>query len=72
MADKGKSKGLDKEYEVSHPLTGETRIVTQRQWKDEKLGRAGWEKPPEMIEEQGVDEDEFGGAEGETPEGGAA
>jgi hypothetical protein len=54
--DKGKgtgpgNKGQDKVYTVTNPTTGETRTVTQRQWREEKLGQQGFEKPAELPEE---------------------
>jgi len=50
--DKGDSnKGQQKTYVITNPATGETRTVTQQQWREEKLGKAGWEKPAEMPDE---------------------
>jgi len=48
--------GLSKEFVVTHPTDPTSpRTVTQQQWKDEKLGQAGWVKE-EVPEEPEVPE----------------
>jgi hypothetical protein len=47
----GDNKGQQKTYVITNPATGETRTVTQQQWREEKLGKAGWEKPADMPDE---------------------
>lgn len=50
---KAEPPGLNKEYVITRTLpdgTVETQTVTQRQWRDQKLGQAGWEKPPDLEE----------------------
>ena len=42
------NKGQDKTYTITNPATGEQREVTQRQWREEKLGQQGWEKPADL------------------------
>jgi hypothetical protein len=44
--------GQDKTYQVRNPATGETRTVTQREWREGRLGQAGFEKPADMPEDQ--------------------
>jgi hypothetical protein len=44
--------GQEKTYDITHSVTGETRTVTQRQWREEKLGKAGWVKPVDLEEEE--------------------
>jgi len=50
MAKQDTPPGLSKEFVVTHPTDPTSpRTVTQQQWKDEKLGQAGWvkeEEPP--------------------------
>jgi hypothetical protein len=43
--------GQDKTYTVTNPTTGETRTVTQREWRSEQLGKAGWEKPADLPDD---------------------
>lgn len=51
MKPEGGPPGQQKVYTITNPATGETRTVTQQQWREEKLGKAGWEKPEELPEE---------------------
>jgi hypothetical protein len=44
--------GQDKTYQVRNPSTGETRTVTQREWREQRLGQLGFEKPADMPEDQ--------------------
>lgn len=52
----GNRKGQDKTYTVTLPQTGETREVTQAQWRGEQLAKLGWMKPEEMPDEEETDE----------------
>ena len=45
------NRGQDKVHTITNPATGETRQVTQRQWREEKLGQQGWQKPADMPED---------------------
>ena len=40
--------GQQKSYTVTNPTTGESKTVTQREWREQQLGRAGFEKPAEL------------------------
>lgn len=51
----GQGHGQDKVYEVTNPQTGEKRTVTQREWREQKLGRAGFQKPDDMPEDEAGD-----------------
>lgn len=42
--------GQSKTYTVTNPTTGETKTVTQREWREQKLGQQGFEKPPDLDE----------------------
>lgn len=44
------AKGQQKTYDVTNPTTGETRTVTQAQWREQKLGQQGFEKPADLDE----------------------
>jgi hypothetical protein len=51
-------KGQQKTYQVTgvNPQTGETltpRLVTQEEWRTQKLGKQGYEKPADMPEDDG-------------------
>jgi hypothetical protein len=43
--------GQQKSYNVTNPTTGETRTVTQAEWREQKLGQQGFEKPDVVDEE---------------------
>ena len=45
------NQGQDKVYTVTNPATGESRQVTQREWREQKLGQAGFKKPDDMPDE---------------------
>jgi hypothetical protein len=45
------NKGQNKLYQITNPATGEQRTVTQAQWREEKLGQQGWQKPADLPEE---------------------
>jgi hypothetical protein len=51
----GDAPGQKKTYEVTNPTTGEIRIVTQAEWREQKLGQQGFQKPPDLPEEGEVD-----------------
>jgi len=46
MPDPAKEPTDEKEqsYEAQNPETGETKTVTLREWRDQKLGQQGWVK----------------------------
>lgn len=47
--ERGENRGQSKTYVITKP--GEQpRTVTQQQWKDEKLGQQGWQKPDDLDE----------------------
>lgn len=50
MAPKEDNKGQNKVYQITNSTTGEVRTVTQRQWREEKLGQQGWQKPDDLDE----------------------
>lgn len=52
----GQAPGQDKTYDITNPATGETRTVTQREWREQKLGQQGFEKPAELPDEPEVPE----------------
>lgn len=59
--------GQDKTYQITNPSTGETRTVTQREWREGKLGQQGWQKPADLPE---TPEDQTpGGEQGGTTGG---
>lgn len=39
-----------KEWQVTHPETGETRTVTARDWRAGKLAELGFTKPKDLDE----------------------
>ena len=43
--------GQDKTFVITYPPTGETKTVTQREWREEKYGQQGWVKPADVPEE---------------------
>lgn len=45
------NRGQDKTYTVTNPATGEQRTVTQREWREQKLGQQGFEKPADMPDD---------------------
>lgn len=57
MADPNKPRGTDhapgqqKSYSITNPSTGESRTVTQAEWREQKLGQQGWQKPVDMPDE---------------------
>ena len=43
--------GQQKTYVVTHPTDPTSpKEVTQEQWREDKMGQAGWVKPPDMPE----------------------
>jgi hypothetical protein len=68
MANGQGGKGLDKEHTIarSNPDTGgvETRVITQREWKDQgkQLRADGWSRP-EGVEEEELEAEEPAAAE---------
>lgn len=47
--------GQNKTWTITKPATGESRTVTTREWREQQLGRDGWEKPADMPEESDTD-----------------
>lgn len=48
---KDTNKGQSKTFTITNPATGESREVNQRQWREEKLGQAGWQKPEDVDDD---------------------
>lgn len=50
--------GLDKKYDITGTSKDGTalppRTVTQREWRDEKLGQQGYQKPADLDETEGT------------------
>lgn len=60
------NRGQDKTWTITHPeQPGVTREVTTREWREQKLGQAGWEKPADMPEEEAPAD---GSTDGSTPQ----
>jgi hypothetical protein len=54
-------KGQNKTYTVRNPDTGEVRTVTQREWREQKLGQAGFVKPEDLSEDDSDDDTQSSG-----------
>lgn len=62
----GTAPGQQKMYTVTNPTTGESRVVTQAQWREEKLGKQGFEKPDDLDEPEPEPEPSDSGSTGGT------
>lgn len=55
------NRGQNKTWNVTNPTTGETRTVTTREWREQKLGQQGFEKPVDL--EETVEDETSGGTD---------
>lgn len=44
--------GQQKTFEITNPATGETKTVTQAEWREQQLGKAGWVKGSDAPEDE--------------------